>query len=161
MRLLESSVEAELPSLMETGVRLRILGDRNALSPGVQATVARAMAATAANPGLTLQIALNYGARGEIVRAVRAIAARVARGELDASAIEEADVAGALDTAGTPDPDLLIRTSGEYRLSNFLLWQLAYTELLVLPTLWPDFTARALLLSIADFQHRSRRFGGV
>jgi undecaprenyl diphosphate synthase len=161
MRLLESSVEAELPSLMANGVRLRMIGAPEALSPGVQTTVARVMAATAANTGLTLQIALNYGARGEIVRAVRTLAARVLRGELDPSAIEEADVASALDTAGAPDPDLLIRTSGERRLSNFLLWQAAYTELLVLPTLWPDFTARDLLLAIADFQRRSRRFGGV
>jgi len=85
----------------------------------------------------------------------------VARGEILPSAIEEADVAGALDTAGGPDPDLLIRTSGEYRLSNFLLWQVAYTELLVVPTLWPDFSARDLYLAVADFQRRSRRFGGL
>jgi len=161
MRLLESSVDAELPGLMENNVRLRILGERDALAPGVRASVERATAATAGNTGLTLQIALNYGGRREIVRAIRALAGRVARGEILPSAIEEADVASALDTAGGPDPDLLIRTSGEYRLSNFLLWQVAYTELLVVPTLWPDFSARDLYLAVADFQHRSRRFGGI
>jgi len=158
---LEDSVEAELPGFMEHGVRLRILGEPAALSSGVRGSLERAVAATAANQRITLQIALNYGARREIVRAVRAIALRVARGEIDPSAIEEADLAAALDTAGAPDPDLLIRTSGEYRLSNFLLWQMAYTELLVLPKLWPDFAARDLFLAIADFQRRSRRFGGL
>jgi undecaprenyl diphosphate synthase len=161
MRLLESSVEAELPELMENNVRLRILGDRDQLAPGVRQSVERATGATAANTGLTLQIALNYGGRQEIVRAIRALAGRVAKGELHPSAIDEAEVASALDTAGVPDPDLLIRTSGEYRLSNFLLWQIAYTELLVLPTLWPDFSARDLYLAVADFQLRSRRFGGL
>jgi len=161
MTLLEDSVEAELPGFMEHGVRLRILGEQAALSSGVRASLERAVAATRANQRITLQIALNYGARREIVRAVRAIALRVARGEIDPSAIEEADLAAALDTAGAPDPDLLIRTSGEYRLSNFLLWQMAYTELLVLPKLWPDFAARDLFLAIADFQRRSRRFGGL
>ena len=161
MRLLESSVDAELPGLMENNVRLRILGERDVLAPGVRASVERATAATAGNTGLTLQIALNYGGRREIVRAIRALAGRVARGEILPSAIEEADVASALDTAGGPDPDLLIRTSGEYRLSNFLLWQVAYTELLVVPTLWPDFSARDLYLAVADFQRRSRRFGGL
>jgi len=161
MRLLESSVEAELPELMDNNVRLRILGDRDQLTRGVRQSVERATEATAGNTGLTLQIALNYGGRQEIVRAIRALAGRVARGELPLAAIDEPEVANALDTAGVPDPDLLIRTSGEYRLSNFLLWQIAYTELLVLPTLWPDFSARDLYLAVADFQRRSRRFGGL
>jgi len=161
MRLLESSVDRELPALLDANVRLRVLGELETLDPGVRRSVERAMRKTEANTGLTLNIALNYGARRELVRAVRALAARVARGELRADAIEEADIAGALDTGGTPDPDLLIRTSGEFRLSNFLLWQVAYAELMVLPVLWPDFTPRDLYLAIAEFQRRSRRFGGL
>jgi len=161
MRLLESSVEEELPELSRNNVRLRMLGDGASLSPGVRRSVERAIRATEGNTGLTLLIALNYGGRQELVRAVRAVAARVARGELRPDAVEEADIAQALDTRGIPDPDLLIRTSGEYRISNFLLWQVAYTELLVVPTLWPDFTPRDFYLAVADFQRRSRRFGGV
>jgi undecaprenyl diphosphate synthase len=161
MRLLESSVEQELPELIRNNVRLRVLGETTGLAPGVRAAVARAVDATAGNTGLTLLIALNYGGRRELLRAIRGLAARAVRGELEPDAISEADVAAALDTAGAPDPDLLIRTSGEYRLSNFLLWQVAYTELLVLPTLWPDFTARDLCLAVAEFQQRSRRFGGL
>jgi undecaprenyl diphosphate synthase len=161
MRLLESSVDAELPSLLENNVRLRILGDLDTLGEGVRRSVERAVQATQGNTGLTLLIALNYGGRREVVRAMRRLAARVARGELAPEAIDEGDVAGALDTAGVPDPDLLIRTSGEYRLSNFLLWQVAYTELVVLPTLWPDFSAGDLYRAVAEYQRRSRRFGGL
>ncbi len=161
MRLLESSVLEELPELIRNNVRLRVLGETTTLAQGVRASVERALRATEANTGLTLLIALNYGGRRELVRAVRELAARVARGELHPEAVEEADIARGLDTAGVPDPDLLIRTSGEYRLSNFLLWQVAYTEFLVLPTLWPDFTPRDLYLAVADYQRRSRRFGGL
>jgi undecaprenyl diphosphate synthase len=161
MRLLQSSVDDELPELCRNNVRLRVIGDAASLHAGVRQSIERAIAATAGNTGLTLQIALNYGGRQELVRAVRAVAGRVQRGELAAEAIEEVDVAAGLDTAGVPDPDLLIRTSGEFRLSNFLLWQVAYTELLVLPTLWPDFAARDLYLAVGDYQGRSRRFGGL
>jgi undecaprenyl diphosphate synthase len=161
MQLLESSVEEELPELMQNNVRLGVLGETGALGPGVRAAIDRAMRATESNDGLRLLIALNYGGRRELVRAIRAIAVRVARGELAPAAIAEADVTAALDTAGIPDPDLLIRTSGEFRLSNFLLWQVAYTELLVLPILWPDFSPRDLYLAVAEYQRRSRRFGGV
>jgi undecaprenyl diphosphate synthase len=161
MRLLESSVEEELPSLVENNVRLRTLGELDSVGEGVRRSVERAIRATEGNTGLTLQIALNYGGRQELVRAVRALAASVARGGLDPAAIDEAGIAAALDTAGVPDPDLLIRTSGEYRLSNFLLWQVAYTELLVLPTLWPDFAPRDLYGAVAEYQRRSRRFGGL
>ena len=138
-----------------------MLGEAARLASGVRAAIERAALATAANTGLTLQIALNYGARRELVRAVQRLATSVARGELTPEAIGEADVAAALDTAGVPDPDLLIRTSGEFRLSNFLLWQVAYTELLVLPVLWPDFSPRDLCLAVADYQRRTRRFGGL
>jgi len=161
MRLLESSVDEELPELVQNNVCLRILGETNSLSSGVRRSIERAVHATQANTGLTLLIALNYGGRRELVRAIRALAGRVVRGELDPYAIEETDVSGALDTTGVPDPDLLIRTSGEFRLSNFLLWQVAYTELLVLPTLWPDFSPRDLCLAVADYQRRTRRFGGL
>jgi undecaprenyl diphosphate synthase len=161
MTLLESSVDAELPELVQSNVRLRVLGEAGSLAEGVRRSVERAMDATAANTGLTLLIALNYGGRRELLRAIRELAARAARGELDPGAIDEADVSAALDTAGIPDPDLLIRTSGEYRLSNFLLWQVAYTELLILPTLWPDFSARDLYLAVADYQRRTSRFGGL
>jgi undecaprenyl diphosphate synthase len=161
MRLLKSSVDRELPELLDANVRLRVLGELAPLDGGVRQSVERALRRTAANSGLTLSIALNYGGRRELVRAVRAVASRVARGELAPDAIEEADIAGALDTVGVPDPDLLIRTSGEFRLSNFLLWQVAYTELVVLPVLWPDFAPRDLYLAIAEYQRRSRRFGGL
>jgi undecaprenyl diphosphate synthase len=161
MRLLQSAVEEELPELARNNVRLRVLGETDTLSAGVQASIARAVTATGQNTGLTLLIALNYGARRELVRAIRTLADRVRRGELDPGAIDEADVTGALDTAGMPDPDLLIRTSGEYRLSNFLLWQAAYTELLVLPMLWPEFGPRDLYQAVAEYQRRTRRFGGL
>ncbi len=161
MRLLESSVEEQLPGLIDNNVRLRTLGELATLDEGVRRSVDRAVRATEGNTGLTLQIALNYGGRRELVRAVRTLADAVARGALTPDAIDEARIAGALDTAGVPDPDLLIRTSGEYRLSNFLLWQVAYTELLVLPILWPDFYPRDLYGAVAEYQRRTRRFGGL
>jgi undecaprenyl diphosphate synthase len=161
MRLLESSVDEELPGLIENNVRLRALGELDTLADGVRRSVERAVLATQGNTGLTLQIALNYGGRRELVRAVRSLAVRVSRGELAPEAIDEAGIGAALDTAGVPDPDLLIRTSGEYRLSNFLLWQVAYTELVVLPTLWPDFAPQDLYGAVAEYQRRSRRFGGL
>ncbi|MBI2460894.1 MAG: isoprenyl transferase [Candidatus Rokubacteria bacterium] len=161
MGLLESSIDRELPELIESNVRLRVIGRLEALAPSVRRGVERALEATRANSGLTLVIALNYGARRELVEAIRALARRVAAGELAPEAIDEARLAEHLDTRGVPDPDLLIRTSGEMRISNFLLWQIAYTELWVTPTLWPDFSPRDLYQAIADFQQRSRRFGGV
>ena len=161
MRLLESSVDRELPDLIENNIRLRTLGDLAPLDGGVRQSIERALKATETNTGLTLMIALNYGGRREILRAVRTIARRVAHGELAPETIEEADIAAALDTAGVPDPDLLIRTSGEHRLSNFLLWQVAYTELVLLPVLWPDFSSRDFCQAIAEYQRRSRRFGGL
>jgi undecaprenyl diphosphate synthase len=161
MRLLESSVDEQLPGLIDNNVRLRTLGELTTLDEGVRRSVERAVRATEGNTGLTLLIALNYGGRRELVRAVRSLADGVATGALAPGAIDEASIAAALDTAGVPDPDLLIRTSGEYRLSNFLLWQIAYTELLVLPTLWPDFSPRDLYGAVAEYQRRTRRFGGL
>jgi undecaprenyl diphosphate synthase len=154
-------VDEELPGLIDNNVRLRTLGDLSTLAEGVRQSVERAVRATEGSTGLTLLIALNYGGRRELVRAVRTLADGVARGALASEAIDEGSISAALDTAGVPDPDLLIRTSGEYRLSNFLLWQVAYTELLVLPTLWPDFSPRDLYGAVAEYQRRSRRFGGL
>jgi len=117
--------------------------------------------ATRRNSGLTLVIAFNYGGRGELTDAFRALARRIKEGTLTPEAIDETAIQQSLYTAGLPDPDLLIRTSGELRISNFLLWQIAYAEIWVTPTLWPDFSPRELYLAVADYQGRERRFGGV
>jgi undecaprenyl diphosphate synthase len=143
--------------LMEHGIRFRVVGRKEALSPEIQKELSDAERATAAHTGMQFNIALNYGGRAEIVDAVRAaLAAGIKPDEID-----EARFAGLLYTAGQPDPDLLIRTSGEMRVSNFLLWQIAYAEIWVTDTLWPDFRARHLFEAIVDFQKRERRYGGV
>jgi len=161
MRLLEEAIYRELPELTARNVRLRVLGRTEGVPPAIRRGIEHVVEATRHNTGLNLQVAFNYGARDEIVDAVRALAARAVAGELRPEEITEAHVSAALYTAGIPDPDLLIRTSGEMRVSNFLLWQIAYTELWVTPTLWPDFTPADLCRAIADFQGRTRRFGGV
>jgi undecaprenyl diphosphate synthase len=158
--LLRFYISSELNALHKEGIRLRILGDHKAFAPDVAKLVDRAMAKTAGNSRMTLAIALNYGSRGELVQAMRGLARRVEAGEITADAIDETAIDGALDTAGLPPLDLLIRTSGEYRLSNFLLWQAAYAELLFVDTLWPDFDGEALRAALADFAGRERRFGG-
>jgi undecaprenyl diphosphate synthase len=161
MTLLERSIERELPELMERNVRFRAIGRPDGVPPRVAAGIRRLMDTTAGNTGLTLLMAFNYGGRDELVDAVRALARDVQSGALRPEDIDEVRVARALYTDGIPDPDLLIRTSGELRLSNFLLWQVAYTELWMTPTLWPDFGAREFCLAVADFQQRDRRFGRV
>jgi len=161
MRILEESIHRELPELMDNNVRLRMIGRTSGVPAPVRRGIERVVEATRDNTGLTLLMAFNYGGRDELLDAFRALARRVAAGELRADAIEEADVSGALYTADAPDPDLLIRTSGEMRISNFLLWQIAYTELWITPTLWPDFGPADLYRAIAEFQGRARRFGGV
>ena len=161
MTLLERSIERELPELMERNVRFRAIGRPEGVPPRVAAGIRRLTDITAGNTGLTLLMAFNYGGRDELLDAFRHLARRVKSGELSPDAICEADVAGALYTDGVPDPDLLIRTSGEMRVSNFLLWQIAYTELWITPTLWPDFSPSDLYRAIVDFQRRRRRFGGV
>ncbi len=161
MTLLERSIERELPELMERNVRFRVIGRPDGVPPRVRERIERLIAATAGNTGLTLLMAFNYGGRDELVDAVRALAAEVQRGALRPEDIDEVRVSRALYTGDVPDPDLLIRTSGELRLSNFLLWQIAYTELWVTPTLWPDFRPVDLYRAVADFQGRTRRFGGV
>ena len=161
MKLLEESIARELPELMERNVRLRAIGRPTGVPAALRRGIDRVVDATRGNTGLNLIMAFNYGGRDELVDAFRSLARRVAAGELAATAITEDDVSGALYTAGIPDPDLLIRTSGELRVSNFLLWQIAYTELWVTPTLWPDFRPFDLYRAVADFQGRTRRFGGV
>jgi undecaprenyl diphosphate synthase len=161
MTLLERSIERELPELMERNVRFRAIGRPDGVPPRVAAGIRRLMDTTAGNTGLTLLMAFNYGGRDEMVDAVRALAREVQSGALRPEEIDEARVSRALYTDGVPDPDLLIRTSGEQRLSNFLLWQIAYTELWMTPTLWPDFGAREFYVAVAEFQQRNRRFGRV
>ena len=161
MRLLEESIYRELPEFMENNVRLRVIGRTAGVPLPVRRGLEHVARATERNTGLTLLVAFNYGGRDELLDAFRALARRVQRGELAPDGISEADISGALYTDGVPDPDLLIRTSGEMRVSNFLLWQIAYTELWITPTLWPDFAPADLYRAVADFQGRNRRFGGV
>jgi undecaprenyl diphosphate synthase len=161
MRLLEESIHRELPELMERNVRLRVIGRGNGVPLPVRRGIDHVVQATRANTGLTLLMAFNYGGRDELLDAFRALARRVRTGELSPDDISETDISGSLYTEGVPDPDLLIRTSGEMRISNFLLWQIAYSELWMTPTLWPDFEPTDLYRALADFQSRTRRFGGV
>ena len=161
MRLLEESIYGELPELMDNNVRLRVIGRTAGVPAPVRRGLEHVVAETEKNTGLTLLVAFNYGGRDELLDAFRVLARRVQMGELAPDGISEADVNGALYTDGVPDPDLLIRTSGEMRVSNFLLWQIAYTELWITPTLWPDFGPADLYRAVADYQGRSRRFGGV
>jgi undecaprenyl diphosphate synthase len=161
MRLLEESIYRELPELMDNNVRLRVIGRTAGVPLPVRRGLDHVVAETEKNTGLTLLVAFNYGGRDELLDAFRALARRVQAGELAPDGLSEADVSGALYTHGVPDPDLLIRTSGEMRVSNFLLWQIAYTELWITPTLWPDFAPADLYRAVADFQGRTRRFGGV
>lgn len=159
MSLLREYLRRELESLRKNGIRLRILGRREGLPSDLLQRLDDAMEQTAGGEHMTLNVALNYGGRGEIVDACRRIVADWAAGE--AVDIDESTLGRYLYTAGQPDPDLLIRTSGEFRISNFLLWQLAYTEIWITDTLWPDFRRRDLFEAILDFQARERRFGGV
>jgi undecaprenyl diphosphate synthase len=157
MRLFEQTLQAEVKELQRNGVRIRVIGRREPLSPRLQRLVADAERMTEDNQTGILNVAINYGGRAEIVDGVRRLAASGA----DLTRLEEADLAGALYTAGLPDPDLIIRTAGEMRTSNFLIWQAAYAELHVTQTLWPDFGAADLRAALADYAARDRRFGGV
>ena len=161
MSLLEEYIQREADELHAQGVRVRFLGDLDRLAPVARAAVDAIMARTGANTRLTLNLFISYGSRAEIARAARRIAEDVAAGQLTPDAVDEAAVSARLFTAGDPDPDLLIRTSGEQRISNFLLWQLAYTELHISSVLWPDFGREQLYEAIRDFQARERRFGRV
>lgn len=159
--LLEHFIAQELPTLMKNNVRLQAIGRLHELPASCQAALADAIDRTAKNTATTLILALNYSGRTEIVDAVKALCQKAAAGDLDAGAIDADTIADHLYTRGIPDPDLLIRTSGELRLSNFLLWQLSYTEIHVTPKLWPDFGKAELREAIAEFQKRERRYGGL
>jgi undecaprenyl diphosphate synthase len=159
MSLLERYLRSEIAELHKNNVRLRIIGDRTVFAPDVAKLMSEGEALTRANNRLSLTIALNYGGRADIVQAVRRAAEEVRLGRLDPSDITEERFAGWLLTEGLPDPDLLIRTSGEQRISNFLLWQSAYTEFVFLDILWPDFSKRDLESAITEFGRRERRYG--
>ena len=161
MTLFERVLAKELKALEQEQVRIRFLGDLEQLPEGLQQRIQDATDRTASNTGIRFNVCTNYGGRRELVRAARLLAEQVARGELEPEAIDEQAFASKLLTAGEPDPDLLIRTSGEQRISNFLLWQLAYAELHITDVLWPDFDETALVTALMDFQNRQRRFGGV
>ena len=158
--LLGFYLEKELDSLAKEGVRLRLIGDYSKFGSDLSARLDRAMARLESNARLTLVVALNYGSRSEIAGAARTLAAKAKTGELDPKSIDETAIEAELDTYGLPELDLLIRTSGEVRLSNFLLWQAAYAELIFTPTLWPDFGEAEFADAIEQFAARERRFGG-
>ncbi len=161
MQLLGEAVVAEAAELVRGGVQLRMSGDLSTLDPTLQAQVEQLIEMTQHNRALVLNVAYNYGGRAEIVAAVRRLALDLAGGRLASDGIDEAHLGRYLYTAGLPDPDLLIRTGGEQRVSNFLLWQIAYTELYFCDVFWPDFDRTHLAAALADYQHRRRRFGGV
>ncbi|WP_457310523.1 isoprenyl transferase [Sphingomonas sp. UYAg733] len=161
MGLLRLFIRSDIDELVRENVRLRVIGDYRRFSADLVQQVNDAIARTAGNTGPILVIALNYGAQAEIAAAARRLAAKVREGVLDIAAINEAAIEAELDTNDLPPLDLLIRTSGEIRLSNFLLWQAAYAELLFVDTLWPDFDAAALDKAVAEFGQRQRRFGGL
>ncbi len=161
MDLLVEYLARQLRELNEEGVRIRAIGDLSALPEKARRAIQDAEAKTAANQRLILNVALNYGGRAELLAAAKSLAADAAAGKLAPEAIREADIAERLYTAGQPDPDILIRSSGEQRLSNFLLWQLAYTELYFTETYWPDFDLAEIVQAVLAFQQRSRRYGGI
>lgn len=161
MGLLKAFIRRDLADLHRENVRIRVIGDRANLSGDILPLLIEAEETTTANTGITLVIAFNYGARDELARAMRRLAEEVAAGRLRPDDITADRIAASLDTAGIPDPDLILRTSGEERLSNFLLWQGAYSELLFVPELWPDFTRDTFIAAIEKYGSRERRFGGL
>ncbi|HEX8555694.1 MAG TPA: isoprenyl transferase [Sphingomonas sp.] len=161
MGLLRHFIRSDLAELARENVRLRVIGDWRAFSPDLVAMIDDAIARTAGNSGPLLAIALNYGAQSELAAAARRLATRAANGEIDPASIDEAAIERELDTADLPPLDLVIRSSGEQRLSNFLLWQAAYAELIFVDTLWPDFDAAMLERAVTAFGQRQRRFGGL
>jgi undecaprenyl diphosphate synthase len=161
MGLLRRFIRNDLAELHQSNVRVRIIGEREGLDPDIGRLLVEAEELTRANSGLTLVVAFNYGSRQEIARAAQRIADEVAQGRLQAADITMESLGRFLDAPDMPDPDLIIRTSGEQRLSNFLLWQSAYSELVFVPTYWPDFDRAALEAAIREYQQRERRFGGL
>lgn len=161
MGLLKRFIRNDLAELHEAGVRVLIAGDRDNLEPDIRLLLTEAEALTRANTRQTLIVAFNYGSRQEIAAAARALAEEVARGDRSAASITPEAIAARLNTAGVPDPDLVIRTSGEMRLSNFLMWQSAYAELVFQPILWPDYGREALMEALVEYSRRERRYGGL
>ena len=161
MHLLKRFLNSELDEMMQNGVRLKAIGQTERLPKDVRSVLEHDMRMTAQNGGMQLNLALSYGARAEIIRMVQQVAADVKDGVLSPDAISDEAIQSRLYTADMPDPDLLIRTSGEMRISNFLLWQIAYTELAVTRTLWPDFTQEEFITILKDYQSRKRRFGRI
>lgn len=159
LKLFDQALQQEIDELVEKNVRMRFLGDIGGFSPQLQKACQQAEAKTARNTGMLYHVALNYGGRAELVRTVQGLAQEVAQGRLTPEAITEDVIGQRLDTLNAPEPDLLIRTGGEYRLSNFLLWQAAYAELYIEDQMWPDFTPQRLLQAMTTFETRQRRFG--
>lgn len=159
MRLLEKFLRLEIKTLQKNNIRLAAIGNLDSLPEGVLNTLNEVIGLTSGNSEMTLILALSYGGRDEILNAVKRIAGDSAAGKLDAASLTKKNISDYLYTEGIPDPDLLIRTSGEYRISNFLLWQTAYTEFYFTDVLWPDFQKEDLLRAISDYQKRERRFG--
>ena len=161
MTLLRNYMKTCLNTAKKNQMKVRVIGDKTGLDPDIQTRIRELEEASKDNDGLNFTIAINYGSRDEIARAVRHISEDVAAGKLDPASVTEETISNYLDTAGIPDPDLLIRTSGELRLSNFLMWQLAYTEFYFTNTPWPDFTKEELAEAIEKYNSRDRRYGGV
>ncbi len=161
MKLLRNYMKTCLKTAEKNRMCVRVLGDKTRLDEDIRTRIGELEEATRNNDGLHFQIAINYGGRDELVRAVRKISAKLEAGELRAEAISEEVLNNELDTAGIPDPDLLIRTCNEQRISNFLLWQLAYTEFYFTPVPWPDFTKEELIKAVEAYNHRDRRYGGL
>ncbi len=160
-RLIEATLKQEREELHANGVRIRHIGSPEGLPESLVQTLRESEEMTRHNATLLLNVAINYGGRDELLRCLRSIVQLVLEGRLLPEEIDEQVISEHLDTSGLPDPDLLIRTGNEWRISNFLLWQIAYTELYITPTLWPDFTEREFLLALLDYQHRERRYGGI
>ncbi|MFL3027088.1 MAG: polyprenyl diphosphate synthase, partial [Candidatus Neomarinimicrobiota bacterium] len=161
MRLLLTTIRHEIKDLNKNNVRLMTIGNLNDLPDDAKKEMEEGLELTKNNSGLNLILALSYGSRNEILRMVKSITAKVMDGDISPNKIKESDIISELDTSNIPDPDLLIRTGGEFRLSNFLLWQIAYSEIYVTEKYWPDFRENELLKAIEDYQSRDRRFGKV
>lgn len=161
MKLLRNYMKTCLKTAEKNRMCVRVLGDKAGLDEDIRTRIEELEEATRNNDGLHFQIAINYGGRDEIVRAVRKLVKKAESGEIKANTIDEETLSGCLDTAGIPEPDLLIRTCNEQRISNFLLWQLAYTEFYFTPVPWPDFTKEELIKAVEAYNHRDRRYGGL
>ena len=161
MNLLRTYMKTSLAKCAKNNVRIRVIGDKSRLDEDLQASIAHLEHETRTNTGISFQIAINYGSRDEMVRGIRKIAAKPANGQISPEQIDEEMFSDSLDTAGLPDPDLLIRTCGEERISNFLMWQIAYSELYFTPVAWPDFNKAELEKAVDAYNNRERRFGGL